>query len=442
MHLSNIIFLLVLLIPALAIGQTNAPDSTISQLKDRLAATTNPDDSIMILYNLYDISDRKNIGEYASQIYKTAGRLRDREVQLDVLRNVATVYLNNDSIINLCLAETMDMPESYDRKETELYLKVLLTACEVRNASQEAMNDSLISIIERFHDEPELDLYERTYKLYRLALYLGNSQFGDMYQERMAQLYTLISNLPQIEKSALSSLYYTQAAHIFTAKEEHEMAVAADKQLLDIMDTLYVRYNAEGRPHRNYDRNRYVSYRRLLGNYPALTPEEVEKYYAEICSIAQRNSAVRKDLETNQRARIFYLMATRRFAEAMPLIRKHLSEKQNDRYRRQFLRFLKTCARATGDNATLLWATTEYNNILEDYYRIQTNEKYHEIDMLRDMRESQAERFRDEITELRDANARITRYLHICQGIIALLIVCMAAGAIMIFRSGRRPTKA
>ncbi len=441
MRLTKIIYILALLVPFIARSQSIPRDSTVAQLKEQLAITTDPDDSIKILYNLYDIADRTNIGEYATRIFETAGRLRDSNVQLDVLRNVATVYLNNDSIINLCLEATRDMPESYDRKETELYLKVLLTASEVRKASQKEMNDSLIAIMERFHDEPDLDLYERIYKLYRLALYLGNSQFGDMYQERMAQLYTLISNLPEIDNSALSSLFYTQAAHIFTAKEEHEMAVTADKQLLEIMDTLAVRYNEDGRPYRNYDRNRYVSYRRLLGNYPALAPEEVEDYYAEICSIAARNSTVRKDLESNQRARIFYLMATRRFAEAMPLIRKHLSDKTNDRYRRQFLRFLKTCARATGDNATLLWATTEYNNILEEYYRVQTNEKYHEIDMLRDMRENQAERFREEIAALQDSNTKLKRYLRLCQGIVALLIVCLGAGGILMYRSAHRRNK-
>ena len=75
----------------------------------------------------------------------------------------------------------------------------------------------------------------------------------------------------------LRNMYLVQKAMIETDNDQHAKAVASDKRLLEVIKHLKDRYVSQGRLYRNYDVNEYVCYRRLLGNYAALTPKDIDE---------------------------------------------------------------------------------------------------------------------------------------------------------------------
>lgn len=105
-------------------------------------------------------------------------------------------------------------------------------------------------------------------------------------------------------------MYLTQIAIIYSYNEHYEQSAAADKELLKEIELLKRIYKNKKRKFRDYSVNEYLCYTRLLGNFPALSQGEIERYYKNVNDIAARNADVAKDFAANKRATIYYMMAT------------------------------------------------------------------------------------------------------------------------------------
>lgn len=416
----SIIFFATL--PSLSIDK----ETIIDSLRKELKLAKNPDDSITILYNMYDLSSRSRKGAIGRQIFYTAGRLGRTDVQLDIIRNNTSLYITSDSIINGYVDLVRKMPDSEDKRETLAYIDITYNSNRIRIMPESKRQEVLQEFIREYSKNPGIDMYDQVRRLYKLCVFLGASSQGDLYVEYLTKLGNLIDQLPYENSEVLRNMYLVQKAMIETDNDQHAKAVASDKRLLEVIKHLKDRYVSQGRLYRNYDVNEYVCYRRLLGNYAALTPKDIDEYYNCILNLVTSNPDIRKDFEDNRRAEIYYLIATKRYKEAMPLLKKYIDKPQNSIFKRKLLKFYTIAAKATGDKDALLAATTAYNTQLEDYISLQAAEKYKELQIIYDVNNLKAEKTQAELDRHSSTHTLHNRILVIsliAMGILTLLLI-------------------
>lgn len=390
----------------MAVSTTTVKDSLLSVL----AKANTPQDSIPILYNLYDLAKRTDKGNYNHLIFDAAKRCHNVKVQLDIIRNTCNINLISDSVMAICQSDAETLPESYEQKETVTFIKVNRNSLLVRGASDEEKQKTLQKLIGKYKQGKSNDPYDNVLQLYILCIYLGRTSQGELYIQYMEKLEKAIKQLPREGSQVLSSLFYTQAAIIYTNNEEYAKAIAADKKLLKIIEKLTKEYRLQGRIFRNYDISYYNCYRRILSNYPALSQDEVEDYYQRILELCKKNAAVKNDYNTTGRPLIYYLMSARKYAEVLPHLKKYINVPDNADLKRLFLKLLIEATTAVGDNKTLLQATTEYNKILEEYNQLKAVEKYRELQILYDVNELKAQNAQLDL-EKREAEIKSNRTL-------------------------------
>lgn len=357
-----------------------------------LAHTRNPQDSITTLYHLYDLSERAQRVEVGMIIYDVASRLGDTAVQLDILRNNTNVSLGSDSIMERYLHLAESLPESEDKEETLTFITVNRLAYNYRRASEEERQKMLKDLIRRYDRSSDENLHDRIRRLYELCVCLGISAQGDLYMEYMEKLGDLIAQLPRDTSHAIRNMYLTQRAIIESYNGHHMQSVAADRELLKEIELLKKIYKKRKRNYRDYDVNEYICYTRLLGNFPALAPADIERYYKKIKEIAARNNDVARDLDYTQRPTIYYLMANKKYAEVLPILKEQVKIDKNRRFLRQYFKFMSEAADAVGDKEAQLYASTAYNHELETFIHNEALSRYKELQILYDVSELKAAR--------------------------------------------------
>lgn len=374
----------------------SAPISVRDSLQRELSRSKTVADSLNIMYNIFDITPRKDQKEIGNELYEFAKANKLYDVQLDILRNLSNLYLiaPSDSMHKVLIAETELVPESDDKKMTKLFLEIALNAKQASNATEAERQYRLRELMKEYNEEPSNDLYDRIRQLFNLCIYLGTTTHGELYVDYANKLINLINRLPQ-EYNPLRNMYYSQMGPIYTANNQYVQAIAADKEQLKIVKELEKRYRSQGRRYRNYDANYYNVYRRMLSNYSVLSPEEIEDYNNQINAISRRNSTIRNDIMHNQRSTIYYLMATKRYKEALQLLKKQIENPVNASHKRQFLKLMMEAAGAINDKESLLDATMAYNKQLEEYNKLKAAEIYKELQI------------RFDINELRNRNVEL-----------------------------------
>ena len=123
--------------------------------------------------------------------------------------------------------------------------------------------------------------------------------------------------------------------------------MAADRKLLGVIKGLENMYKGKRRNFRNYDVQKYVSYRRLLHNHKALSSADVGKYYAASIELSKKNPVVEDDFKASPRVEAYYAVATKQYAKAVPLLRKAMetSNPGNLQFRRSMLEMIIEAAR-------------------------------------------------------------------------------------------------
>lgn len=431
-----ILFLIVVLLsPAIltAVPTTAVKDSLLHEL----GKAKTPQDSIPILYHLYDLANRTDKSNYNNLIFYAARHSHNHKVQLDIIRNTCNIYISSDSAMAICQKEAEEMPESYDQKETVTFIKVNRISARVRTSSESEKQKMLQKLIGEYKHGKSVDPYDNVLQLYTLCIYLGSTSQGELHTQYMEKLENEIKQLPPEGSRILSTLFYTQSAIIYTNNEKYAKAIAADKELLKIIEKLTEEYRLQGRIFRNYDINYYNCYRRILSNYPALSKEEVEYYYHRIVEICKKNSVIENDYHTTGRPLIYYLMSSRKYAEVLPYLKKYINAPDNARLKRQFLKLLIEATTATGDNTTLLQATTKYNKMLEEYNQLKAEEKYRELQILYDVNELKAQNAQLDL-EKREAEIKSSiALIHITLIAISVLLCLLAIACWFYYRTKR-----
>lgn len=396
-------------------------------LLHELSLAKTPQDSIPLLYHLSDIAKSKNDRQQPlATLVGTARHANNISVELDALRNYCNIITRDDSLMYLCLKIAQSLPPSNERDEATTFIKVNRISSKARSLPESEKTKILQELISNYQKGESQNLYEEIKRLYEVCLYLSHSTTGGLYSEYLEKLHELINKLPADGRKVLPTMYYTQLAIIYTKNHEYEKAIAADKELLKIIRQLEEEYKRQGRIYKNYDTNYYICYRRILSNFPVLTPKEIEYYYQRIIEIAQRNNAVKGDFETGKRPEILYLMARKEYSKALPIIKKVINHSDNKPFRMELLQYMIEAATHVNDKATLLQATTQYNTLLEEYNQTKSAEKYRELQILYDVNELKTQNAQLELekreSEIESGRA-IIRITFIAITILTLLLI-------------------
>lgn len=438
----TIIFITILLVHAACLSRAAAITfDERSRLTDSIRAELphlhTAEDSLLALYNLYDLSLQSERRTLPGQIYNVAVRAGDRSAQLDALRNMANTNFNNDSILNLSLQLAQHYTSSDPEvAETQLFIRMLKTRLHVNHDTEGVGSEELTEMINNYHSAPPSDLTERVLLLYALCQYLQTTTQGDLLELYQNQLGELISEI-ELPVGAVERLYYTHATVSYSRNSRFVPLKEAELRMLGVMDSLERHYREVGRPYRLYEENRYSSYRRLLGCYSIMSHDSVEMYYNRILKLAWDNPRIAGDLNSNGRAKIYYLLANRRYPEARVLIKEKLDCEANAPYRERLLRALVLSARETGDEATLSEASQLLNATLDENMELARNQNYRELQLLHDVNQLRETNLALEIQSHR-ARTRVA-YVVLAIGFVVIVVLIILVS--MLLRKTRREQK-
>lgn len=382
---------MILLAVCIPMGARQTPEQKAALKADiykKLAGVKSSADSLPLLYDLYDLSnvaDQKKIGWI---LLRTAQRAGDNNAIMDMCRQLASYNIKSDSVLRVLASINSQLPESEVQQATDLFIAVKLATHNVMYLPEAERQKELTRILAKRNGNKD-NMYEDVKELYTLALYLGGNSKGGMYKDYVNRLDNEIQKLPERALS-IRNLFYTSSAMFYSKNFEHEKAIDADMKLLESVEKLEARYQKSGRKYRNFDMTRYAAYRRIMGNYEVLPINTVDSFYNLAIDLTRKSSDVRAEHESNPRVEINYLMAHKEYAKAIPLIKSFLSteiDANNNDYRLMMLRRLKEAATAIGDDATLLECLKEYNDQLEEYFRLNAEGTYRELQVRYDVNE-------------------------------------------------------
>lgn len=435
-------FVSILLVLSVALtGLSTNLKAEIDRRRD-LAAASDRVDSLEILVDIFDAAPLTRRGDVAKVLYPLAESLERTDLQLDILTQLASAYAANDSAMALIVQETERIPESELQREMLTYVKVIK---HVRHQggyeNTDSHHEDMVRLTRRLN-EPMPDnlegINERVNDMFTVISYLQRSSPGVLLEDILVKLDHTMRKLP-LKTLLLKQAYFNQSAAAYTLMGKHDKALKADSLYLDVVDQLERQAVEWGRRYCSYDRFRYMAYRRMLYNYRGTPLEHIRKIYRALNDISLREPDVAADIERNGRAKIHYYVAERDWAKAIPLIKQHIDDPENQWTRRAMLRYLIRGSIAVGDHATELSAMREYIKVLEEYLASRYDERIRELQIvygINDLSERnvQLEKERKETIE---RNQRV--WVVVAATVIPLLLV-LIVGLFVLYRRSRRLT--
>lgn len=369
--------------------------NTVDSLKNELSKARNPQDSLSVYYDLFDVSERAVSKQYGWKILDISERTGNAVAQGDMLRQLASLYLKNDTVLEQLEEHVRYMPDGADKKAVALFIRLQRTTNHVTFLSDDDRHEQLLEMLAEHTDDTTDNIFDDVRQLYILCMYLGNTVQGNVYYDHLQKLGYMVKKLPQAAYS-IRMQYLTTSAFMYTSHGEHAKAVAADRELLRNVDLIEKKYESQGRKFRHYDMRRYICYRRMLANYEALTSDEIDDIYSRIKHLQTVNEDVKADVDANPRVDAYYLVAKGRYAEAIPLLRRQLLNDETVKpIRRQMFALMRMAAEQTGDKETLIFALKGYNDALEEYLDDVNTDSYREMEI------------RYEVDDLKERNNRL-----------------------------------
>ena len=400
----------------------------IDDLKAQLATTASTDDSISIMYDIFDLSDKGSRTPIAWQMLDIAERTGNDSLGLDMLRHLANTYTRNDSVLAMLENKCAEYPDGNDRRATHTFI-VLRRAGYMARYTSEA--DRLVKIretINRYQTLPtDATPYDRIERLGSLCILLGNSSHIPMLAKYVDKAISMAKSLPA-QDLAVRNIIFNQAASVYTNHNHPDQAIKVYRMILSIIDKMEKDYHNSGRKYRNLDTYRYSTYRSLLQNYKGLQPAEIQECYDSITAIAARNAEAATDLKSGV-VDAYYCMAVKDYARAIPLLESILDTNPDNFSKVRALRNIISAADSTGNKDILLKYTSLYNRMLEENMDLSAQNTYTELQTIYDVNELQ---IRNARLELANAEAKMKHQrVLLFAGIIAFIIMLITLGFLL-----------
>ena len=434
----SVIRLIWVVIMAVVSGQAHA-DHTMDSLYNELSHIDNAADSVGVLFDIYDCSGYQDRGAPLEKLYETAVRADDQYSALEALHLMAGFYEGDSKQQAKLLELVKQLPESDARRRTELYIKVRHAFTAIRSLPEEERLEQIREQLSHYKASSDLHAYDRIEYLFYLCGYIRSATDGELLIRYLRELETLIEELPE-EELYLRSLYYKQAAMSYLANNMLRDAVEANRKALEINNRFDKRHGADGREFRYYTGSTYLCYHNMLMCHEVLTPEEIEDCYNHMIELEQRTARLRDSHILRDNSRIYYLMATKQYEQAVPLIKKQL-EINNSREEYDYMvDALIKIATELGNKKDLLLALRLNNNLLNERLETKTDQSLKELQILYEVND-----LRHENDSLEHENLKIDttyRRQQMTKAIIAIgIVLVMLIIALTLYRRNRRLAK-
>lgn len=389
--LARIIIALAVIFAVAAGTAANAMDRATKDLLYRKYASQLENaalarDSLRILYNMFDLSSRQGQLTHSWEILHTAVNANDINAQLDMLRTLATFNAGNDSIIDLLLRHTDAIPNKAARESTRTYILNQYFARKNRQINNPEIQAVLLDSIMKSHDLKGHDIYDEISVIYQIIQFLGVDAEGVLFRQSLDTYEALIEKL-SMSDFPLKSQFLTTVALIHSRLHgDQAKAVQADRNMLALMKELEDMYRKQNRPHRDYDINRFISYRRMLSNFEGLSSRELEEVHDSILILCDKNPDLQSTIRRDGHPSGFYHMARHEYDKALPLLKDLADAPFLTSYQRQkYYRMIMDASKNTGDRQA-------YVDALEKFIRSSM-----EIDSIRDNATKKESILRDSI---------------------------------------------
>lgn len=407
-----------------------AQDDTRERMVQALPEAGTATDSIKLLYNIYDLSSGPDADSVAAAIYRVARANKYDEVALDILRDMAQVHPDNDSVLGRLqhIIETQFKPSNL-QKETLIFVKIYRAYLETAYTPEKELKEKVAQIINRYGAEFSTDPYERLMQQFLQCIFISHETQGELLNQYVDALERQLRNIPR-QSDKLNARLYRQKAYSYSINSDHKKAVEADLKLLKLYDKIERVNAAEGRPYRSLDKFRHNSLSRMLTNYPALTIDQVDSICNEISELEAAIPGLQRTDGINE-ARIFSDLAHGNYAAALEPLRRLVAKESDHIERRQLLKQLMIAAEGCGRRDVLLEASTAYARQMEAYIDSKLSECFRELQIIFDVDKLRTDSVANELqiqTEegrRRSLMLRVTMLLGAAAGVLLIIFALL-----------------
>ena len=395
----------------------------MDSLEMRLEELNNPSDSLLTLLNIYDLAlTRPQKADVIDRIIKTTTHNNNNSAKIEALTYYANDFRSNDSILRYIESELQQLPKSPRRDEALLFTHLQQIDYRLEHSTETEQSDHMVDLLKQYTSFNGQDQYEEAEVLYSLCMHLKKTTQGELLETYIDKLQQLVEHM-NLPAGNVRNLVYTRAAPIFTNNGNAEAAIKVDKKMLNIIDSLVVSYEAQNRPYRTHNTSKYIVYRRMLANYKALTPEEVETFHNEVMDIVDVDVRSAADFRGEGRPEICYLLAKKRYPEAVTMIKKVIDRPELKNNRPYYLNALVEAAGATGDTHTQLKAALELNDSLQSRLNSRGEERYRELQILYDVNDLRKRN--DELLLSEEKSRVVMSRIIITIVVVAFVVLCV-----------------
>lgn len=326
-------------------------------------------------------NDRKPI---LYQIFETAEHAKDYTSMLETLFVLTSLYQYEPELEEELVKMAERVPESEIQKTHILYIRLRYQASNLNLASEEERQQRLHEALKDYRESNKLDNFNRITCLFLICTNLRNTTDSELLVNYLQQLQNLVEEFPY-EELPVRTLFYTLAINVYIENEMYDKALAANKRMLEIVAQFDKLHESQGRVFRNYDGSLYQCYHNMLVCAEELTDEEIDMYYDRLQQIVATNPRIHNDRVMQTRTLIYYLMAKKRYAEAIPLLRDQLRSNLTRAQQYNFATCLVKAAKATGNKDALLQGEKALNSIHRERVLAKSDVSLSELQTLYDV---------------------------------------------------------
>lgn len=372
----------------------------IDSLENQIKISTGPRERLRLIYDIYDLSLPKDRANNADRLYQAASAARDTAAMLDALRNRALRWNYNDSAQEIIQKTAEMMPSSPSQRETVTFIRLARARTAARTLKDSIRSEKLHQLVMGFSNDSQVDVYRRIELVGILITFLSDGVAGQLLFDYLNDMDHILQTLPDTGSGSLRSLFYTTAGNSATLGMRHKEAIEYLEKRLKIIDKLEEDHHKNGRKYRNYDTDRYLVYRLMLMNYPALTSKEVEYYHNKVLELAEQNAEVDKERSDKQISTGFYLLSQGQYAPAVAHFMTAAQKCKNNYKEPMILKGLIEAAQKAGDKDALIYAYSRYIHIHDQHDAAMESDRFLEQQVMHD------------VNELRSANVSLASDIH------------------------------
>lgn len=411
--------------------------NTVDSLWNKLQFVKTPEDSVRILYDIYDatlaqkstVVSRKENQQVLDMMYNTSLNAGDTTRAYAAVRNLVSIARYDIPFINYQQKRISKLPSSIDKKETDTYLNLQRHIYATRDTTishairQENFHKMTKQLDKIKHSS---DIYDRLNFNFALMLYGANLIHPKQLESYMKDLNKLVEQT-RAEGYPLKYLFYTTAPIIYDDNQEWENSIETDRKLLLLLDKLEKEAKEDNRQFVSYDYERFVAYRRMLSNFDLLKEGEPEQIYEKLNQLMNKLPDEQITPIDHMTVEASWNMYQRNYQTALELLRGVLSSKRFSDKPKYIMLYINA-ASALGAYDDLEKGQDLYIELIKKRARDASDTEYNrmriafDIDSLEDTRDLAAKFAGNAEKEVEQANKKIEVF-YILAGIGVLIFL-------------------